>query len=158
MTYEASFDYGGGIQSLEHGSEILSANLDNSGNNVLADVLTFSAEAGKVYKFRFAGAFNAAATTTGSRWTVSVVDTPTALSYTSRWTLTATTEYFSYNTTKELPAAAGATSLATGNFVVIEGVITMNAAGSVKIQNASELNGSAITAVAGCVLEWVKLS
>lgn len=157
----ALIDFGGGItpsNTFDYGVEVLSADLANSADNTLATVLSFASDATSTYRFRFVGAYDSAATTTGSRWTVTCSSTPTMLSYTSRWTLTATTEYFSYNTTKSLPSAASATSLAAGNLAVVEGFIITPSADTVAIQFASEVSASAVTALKGATLTWAKVA
>ena len=119
---------------------------NNAVANTLQDVtgLSFNVTAGTRYRFKFVIFYTAAATTTGSRWTINGPAT-TVLNYRSEYTLTATSRTFNegltaYNT----PAAANATSLTTGNIAIIEGVITPSANGSVIARFASEVASSAI--------------
>jgi hypothetical protein len=156
------FDFGGGVTTtsvIDKGVSVLAADLANSADNTLATVVSFSAEAATTYYVRFVASYDAAATTTGSRWTISCSSAPTAIAYRSRYTLTATTETDNfYLIAHELPAAANASSLAASNLVVIEGMVKTNAACTLAIKNASEVSGSAITAKAGARLEWEKVA
>lgn len=131
----------------------------NAVANTLQDVtgLSFAVVAGTRYRFRAVIHYTAAATTTGSRWTVNGPASPTVLSYTSRYTLTATTETFNYASAYQQPTGANASSLTSGNVAVIEGFITPSANGTVAVQFASEISNSAITALAGSYLEWEAL-
>ena len=79
--------------------KVLSADVVNSNAtaNTLADIsdLSFSVVANKTYYFKAIINYTAAATTTGSRWTI---NGPTAtMSYKSVYTLTATTETINYS-------------------------------------------------------------
>lgn len=133
---------------------------NNASANTIADVtgLTFPVLSGVSYYWKAAIGFTAAATTTGSRWAVNGPASPTHLAYTSRYPLTATTETFNYATAYDIPAAANATSLTTGNVAVIEGVITPSADGTVAMRFASEISSSAIVAKTGSVLQWMRAS
>lgn len=124
---------------------------NNAVANTIADVtgLSFPVAANVKYRFRFTIVYNAAATTTGSRWSING-PTFTALIYKSEYVLTATSRtenpgLAAYNS----PAASNASSLTTNNMAIIEGVIQPSAAGSVIARFASEIANSAITAVAG---------
>jgi hypothetical protein len=97
--------------------------------------------------------YTSAATTTGSRWTVTFSSAPTTLAYTSQYTLSATTATINYLSAQSLPAAANASSLATGNIAVIEGHVTPGAPTTMNVQFASEVAASAITPLAGAWLE-----
>ena len=141
---------------------VLSADVTNNNAtaNTIADVtgLSFSVVSGFTYFFRFLISFTAAATTTGSRWSVNGPASPTLLSYRSNYALTTTTETVNNGLSAyDTPAAANATSAATGaNVAVIEGIITPSANGTVIARFASEVSSSAIVAKAGSVLEWVR--
>jgi hypothetical protein len=131
---------------------------NNATANTLADLpnLAFWMEASRTYEFQIKCAYSAAATTTGSRWTVNGPASPTLITYRSHNTLTATTETFNYGGAYQLPAASNASSLTTGNLAVIEGVVRNGAtAGLLQAQFASEVSSSAITALAaGSIIEW----
>jgi hypothetical protein len=129
--------------------------IDNSGANTIADVtgLSFAVASGVTYHFSALINYTAAATTTGSIWTVNG-PTTTTLSYTSRYTLAATTETTNYAAAYNSPAVSNATSLATGNIATIEGIVTPSASGTLQIRFATEVAGSAITAKAGSTLTW----
>lgn len=129
---------------------------NNAVANTMADVtgLSFPVTAGKHYGFRFVLPYTAAATTTGARFSING-PAQDLLHYRSTWTLTATTESAQYASAYDQPAAAGATSLATGNVAIIEGVIHPTADGNVIARCASEVSASAITVKAGAnVMFW----
>lgn len=133
---------------------------NNAVANTIADVtgLSFAVTSGETYVFRAVIPYTAAATTTGSRWSVSG-PTTTLLMYGSSYSLTTTS--VTTNTglaTYDLPAAANATSAATGsNIAVVEGVVTPSANGTVIIRFASEVSSSAIVAKAGALLTWYRV-
>jgi hypothetical protein len=131
---------------------------NNASANTIADVtgLSFPVTSGQTYWFRFVIPYTAAATTTGSRWAINGPATPTNLSYTSHYALTVTTETVNYATAYDIPAAANATSLTTGNVAVIEGHITPSGNGTVIARFASEVSSSAIVAKAGALLQWMR--
>lgn len=131
---------------------------NNAVANTIADVtgMSFAVTAGQTYWFRFTIFYTAAATTTGSRWTVNGPGSPTTLSYTSKYPLTATTQTVNYATAYDIPAASNASSLTAGNVAVIEGFITPSANGTVIARFASEIASSAIVAKAGSILEWYR--
>lgn len=133
------------------------ADVVNSAADTLANItgLSFAVTSGQVYRFRAVVPYTAAADTTGSRWTING-PSMTHISYTSRYTLTASTETFGYYTALQQPAAASATSLTTGNVAVVEGFFKPSADGTAAIQFASEVGASAITALAGATLEYVR--
>lgn len=142
------------------GSTLVTATADtaNSAADTLADVagLTFAVEAGDTYWFRAVCIYTADATTSGSRWTVNG-PAVTAIRYRSNYALTTTSETVNNGLTAlQLPAAANATSAATGgNVAVVEGVVTPSAAGTFAVQFAAE--AGTITAKAGSKLEIMKL-
>lgn len=133
--------------------------VNNNGTaNTIADVtgLSFSVTAGETYHFEFFIPYTAAATTTGSRWSVSGPGSPTLLNYTSQYTLTATSMTTNYATAYDIPAASNATSLTAGNVAWIAGIIKPSANGTVIARFASEVASSAITAKAGALLKWYR--
>lgn len=123
---------------------------NNATANTIADVtgLSFSVLTAKLYEFEFNIVYTAAATSTGSRWSISGPASPTYLDYTSEYSLTTTT------TTRnallqayDVPAGANATSAATGNnWAFIYGLIQPSADGTVIARFASEISSSAIVA------------
>lgn len=131
---------------------------NNATANTIADVtgLSFAVNAGETYWFRFTIMYTAAATTTGSRWSVNGPGSPTALRYESDNSLTATTRTINTGLAAyDLPAASNATSAATGsNMAIVEGFITPSANGTVIARFASEISASAIVAKAGSILQW----
>lgn len=126
----------------------------NATANTLADVagLSFSVLANTTYRFRFMVLFDAAATTTGARWTL---NGPTAalLGYKATTPLTTATERTEYMNTYNAGSPAASSALVTGNIAVIEGVIRPSVAGTVVLRFASEVASSAITVKAGSALE-----
>jgi len=143
---------------------VLASNVvnNNATANTMADVtgLSFAVTAGETYWFSFQIIYQAAATTTGSRWAINGPASPSMLAYTADNTLTATTLTLGNNSAYDLPAAANATSLIgtalAGNLARIDGFITPSADGTVVARFASEISGSAITARAGSLLQWVR--
>lgn len=131
---------------------------NNATANTIADVtgLSFSVTAGETYHFEFFIPYTAAATTTGSRWSINGPASPTMLNYTSQYTLTATTMTTNYATAYNIPAASNATSLTAGNVARIAGIIKPSANGTVIARFASEVASSAITAKAGALLKWYR--
>jgi len=131
---------------------------DNATANTMQDVtgLLFPVVAGEMYWFRFDILYEAAATTTGSRWSIGGPASPTRLVYGSEYSLAAATTTRNANVIDyDLPAAANASSgSATSNRAVIEGVIQPSSSGDVIARFASEVANSAITAKAGSRVLW----
>lgn len=150
-----------GIQGLQgptgSGQEALGISGDVANSTTsFADVtgLQFPVVSGTRYWFRFVIPYSAAATTTGSRFSLNG-PAVTVLRYRSEYTLTATARTINDGLTGyNLPAAANATSLAEGNLAIIEGVIAPSASGSVIARFASEVSASAITVRAGACVFW----
>lgn len=126
--------------------------------NTLQDVtgLQFPVQNGKRYRFRFMIPYTAAATGTGSRWTLNGPSV-SQLNYTSRYPTAATTETVNHHSTFNAPSGCNASSLAAGNLATIEGTLTAAADGDVIARFASEVSGSAITALAGAHVEYTEL-
>lgn len=129
---------------------------NNASANTIANVtgLSFAVTGGTTYRFYAMIRYTSAATTTGSRWSISGPANPTLLNYTSRYTLTATAVTTNNATAYDIPASSSATSLTAGNICVIEGIITPSQNGTVIIRFASEVSNSAITALSGSTLEY----
>lgn len=125
--------------------------------NTLTNItgLTHAVTAGDSYRFRFVAGYTSAATTTGARFTING-PAMTSINFVSRWTLTATTEYFFYSSAL-LGGVVQAESLAAGNMVVIEGVCKPSADGTFAVQFSSEVTVSAITVLAGASLSIQKM-
>jgi hypothetical protein len=104
--------------------------------------------AGKLYTFNFDIVYTAAATTTGSRWSIDGPAAPTYLLYRSEYSLTATTTTRNaVLTAYNLPAGSNASSGATAqNWASIYGVIQPSVDGTVIARFASEVASSAIIA------------
>jgi hypothetical protein len=132
---------------------VLSADRVNNNGvaNTLQDVtdLSFPVINGESYHFYAFIQYDAAAASTGSRWTINGPAT-SRLAYRSSLSSAAiTTLQTNSNNAYQLPAAASSTSAyTTGNWVLVEGTLTASADGTVQVQFASEIGGSAITAKA----------
>ena len=141
---------------------VLSSDVTNNNAtlNTIQDVtgLSFPVVNGTRYWFRFCIAYTAAATTTGSRWTING-PAFSELRYRSEYSLTATTRTMNEGLSAYgLPAASNASSAATGaNVAIVEGFITPTADGNVIGQFASEVLSSAIVAKRGSFVEWLAL-
>jgi hypothetical protein len=131
---------------------------NNAVANTIQDVtgLSFPVVAGEMYWFKFEIVYTAAATTTGSRWSVSGPGSPTMLCFTSEYSLAATTTTRNANVlTYDLPAASNASSSSVGsNKAQIEGIIQPSSGGNVIARFASEIANSDITAKAGSRVLW----
>ena len=129
---------------------------NNGTANTIADVtgLSFAVTSGKKYWFRFVIQYTAAATTTGSRWSIS--GPGGTMRYRSSYSLTTTSETVNSGlTAHDVPAASNATSAATaGNIAVVEGFYEATASGNVIARFASEIASSAIVAKAGSVVYY----
>jgi hypothetical protein len=142
---------------------VLSSNVvnNNATANTMQDVtgLSFPVLAGRTYYFQFQIQYSAAATTTGSRWSINGPSF-TRLNYISEYSLTTTTSTRNaQNTAYNVPAASNASSATTGsNWAMIEGMITPSADGTVVASFASEIANSAITALAGSVVYYQQLN
>jgi len=129
---------------------------NNAVANTIADVtgLSFAVTSGKTYWFRFSITYTAAATATGSRWSING-PAKSYLAYSSSYSLTTTTWTINNLVAYDLPAASNATSpYTTGNTAIIEGFIKPSANGTVIARFASEIANSAIVAQAGSLVEY----
>lgn len=134
---------------------------NNAIANTIQDVtgLSFAVSAGSTYFFRFIIAYTAAATTTGSRFSINGPGSPTFLAYNTRYSLSASTgtdaDTSSSHNAYDNPSASNATSAnTTGNIAVIEGIITPSSNGTLIARFASEVASSAIVAKAGSVVYY----
>lgn len=131
---------------------------NNAVANTMQDVtgLSFPVVAGETYHFEFFIDYTAAATTTGSRWSI---NGPSAsrLAYQSTYALTAASLTFGNLSAYDQPAASNASSAnTTGNLAWITGLITPSVDGNVIARFASEIANSAIVAKAGSLLKWTR--
>jgi hypothetical protein len=131
---------------------------NNASANTIADVtgLSFSVTSGNTYWFQFYIMYTAAATATGSRWSINGPASPTLLIYKSEYSLTATSRTINEGLSAyDSPAASSASSATTtSNIAWVEGFIRPSANGTVIARFASEVSSSAIVAKAGSVLFW----
>ena len=134
---------------------------NNSTANTLSDItgLSFTAIAGETYIFRFVIYYDAAAITTGARFSING-PAATNVRYNSHWTWDAGL-FFNHEgmTSYGLPAAADTASLTAGNRAIVEGIIQPSSTGAVIARFASEVSSSAITALGGLsYVEYKKIS
>lgn len=150
---------GSGVQVVTLASDVTN---NNASANTIADVtgLSFSVVTGHMYFFDFNIVYTAAATTTGSRWSLSGPGSPTYLNYTSEYSLTTTTSTrIALVQAYDLPAASNATSAATGNnWANIYGVIQPSSDGTLIARFASEVSSSAIVAKAGSFVRYQQIT
>lgn len=133
---------------------------NNAVANSIADVtgLSFPVVAGGVYQFEFFIDYTAAATTTGSRWSING-PAFSRLMLQSNYGLTTTSLTFNQVGAYDQPAASNASSpLTTGNLAYMAGQITPSADGNVIARFASEVASSAITAKRGSLLKWTQVA
>ena len=131
---------------------------NNAVANTIADVtgLSFPVTAGETYWFEFTIPYTSAATTTGSRWSITGPSF-SMLHCRSEYTLAATTTTLNSIAAYNMPAACNASSLITGNVATIWGIIKASDTGNVVARFASEIANSAITAKAGATLRWMRV-
>lgn len=148
-----------GLTAVVLGSDVTN---NNAVANTIADVtgLSFSVTANKTYYFKFVIRYTAAATTTGSRWCVNcTAGTAANLTFTSEYTLTATTSTRNAMVQAfDSPAASNATSVVAVNMAIMEGHFTPTADGTFIARFASEVLSSAIVAKAGSVCYYQQLN
>lgn len=150
-----------GLQNVVLGADVTN---NNATANTMADVtgLSFPVTAGSVFWFQFFIWYTAAATTTGSRWSINGPASPTRLGYRSNYSLTTTTETTNSGLSAyDLPAASNASSAqaagaTVANLAVIEGFIIPSGAGNVVARFASEISSSAIVAKAGSFVRYIQ--
>jgi hypothetical protein len=151
--------YSSGFSSVQLGSDVINSNITA---NTMADVtgLSFAVAANTSWYFKFVIRYDSAATTTGSRWSISGPATPISLCYMSEYSLTATTTTRNANVIGyDLPATSSASSgQITGNNAIIEGIIHASVDGTVIARFASEISGSPITAKAGSICFYQRLT
>jgi hypothetical protein len=151
-----------GTNSVSSGLNTVTITADVTNNNAtantIADVtgLSFPVTNGQRYWFRFVIQYTAAATTTGSRWTING-PTQTELRYKSEYSLTTTTNTVNEGVSAyDSPAASSASSAATAsNIAIIEGFILPSADGNVIARFASEISSSAIVAKRGSFVQYL---
>lgn len=111
--------------------------------------MSFNVVAGRRYKFQFNIAYTSAISTTGSRFTInsSVALTLYYAYYIN--TLTGTTQTLLFVNASDSPSAANASSNTTGGTCFSTGILIPSSDGVIKMQFASEVAGSGITARQG---------
>lgn len=126
---------------------------NNATANTIQNVtgLSFPVVANTRYYFKFTIFYFAAATTTGSRWSITGSGiTFSELAYRSDYSLTTTTRTINDNLGAfDLPAASNASSALVSNIAIVEGFIRPTVGGNIIARFASEVSSSAITAKAG---------
>ena len=147
---------GGGGSSITK----ITAQVDNTANDTLADVtgLSFPVTSGLTYRFRFVISYDSSATAVGSRWSING-PTFTRLAYRSMYSLLVSSQTVNsackaYN----FPAVANGTSGDTsGNIAIIEGVITPSANGTVIARFAREGAFGMISAMPDSYVEYQEI-
>jgi hypothetical protein len=121
----------------------------------LADVtgLSFAVTNGVRYHYRAKIWYTAAATTTGSRWTING-PAATVNAYKTDASLTATTGTSQTGASYNAGACSANSATTGGNIATVEGVLTPSADGTLVIRFASEISSSAIVAKAGSYIEY----
>lgn len=162
-SFKSTISQGNNAISSQLSQVVLGSDVTNNNGtaNTIADVtgLSFPVTADNQYWFRFIIRYTSAATTTGSRWSISGPGSPTFLTYKSEYSLTTTSLTFNGGLTSyDLPAASNATSATTaGNIAIVEGFIQPSANGTVIARFASEIASSAIVAKAGSVCYYQQI-
>lgn len=155
---KTSQNQGANAISSSSSSAVLAADVTNNNGtaNTIADVtgLSFPVTSGKKYRFRFEFQYTAAATTTGSRWSIS--GPGGTMRFRSKYSLTSTTRTTNEGlSAHDTPASSNATSAATGaNNGTVEGFYEASATGNVILRFASEVSSSAIVCKAGSVVYY----
>lgn len=153
---KTSQNQGANAISSSYSVAVLASDVTNNNGtaNTIADVtgLSFPVTSGKKYRFRFEFQYTAAATTTGSRWSIN--GPGGTMRYRSEYSLTSTTTTTNEGlTAHDTPSGASASSAATGgNNGTVEGFYEASATGNVILRFASEVASSAIVCKAGSVV------
>jgi hypothetical protein len=149
---------------------VLSADVTNNNAvaNTIADVtgLSFPVTNGNSYWFRFIIRYTAAATTTGSRWSINGPTTSAMAFKVSTPLISTVNSTDSVSVTNAItydnPTTANATSpnntATAGQIVTIEGLLTASADGNVIARFSSEVASSAIIARAGSVVYYQEVA
>lgn len=150
----------GSVQSVSISSNVVN---NNAVANTMQDVtgLGFDVLAGKTYWFKFIIPYSVAVATTGSRWGVkSTTGTADGLTMFSEYSLTSTTTTKNENVQAfDSPASCNASSASlANNLCIMEGKITPTADGFFGARFASEVSGSAVTALAGSICHYQQLT
>ena len=127
---------------------------NNATANTLADVtgLSFAVNANQLYRFEFLIAFDAAATTTGARFTLNG-PTFSRLVYAARITTAAGATSFR-NQSAYNSGTPTTDSMLTGNLAELVGFVRPTAAGTIQLRFSSEVASSAITVRADSNVQW----
>lgn len=164
---KTSINQGNNVITTGLSASVLASDVTNNNAtaNTIATVtgLNFAVTSGNTYYFKFIIWYTAAATATGSRWTITG-PTNSLLGYNQTWALgasgTAGTDVFTDHSgaVYDSPAASNTTSATStagqANIAIIEGLITVTANGTVDARFASEVSNSAIVAKAGSVVYY----
>jgi hypothetical protein len=146
-------------------AQILPKNLVNANAtaNRLLDVmdLQFPVRENQRYWFHYTLMYRAAATGTGSRWSIFGPGSVTALRYVSEYSLTTASKVNNEgNAGYDIPVTSSASSAATGsNIATIKGFVDAPTCdGMVYPRFASEIAASAITLMRGSHLMWQRVT
>jgi hypothetical protein len=125
----------------------VSTQFDKTSDTTLANItgLTATLKAGLTYKFR-AVLFTSSNTSGGVKFAIAGTATATAIRYQIDYTNNATNAFLLNSPQTALAGAAGVTATAAG-LCVIEGLITVNAAGTLTVQFAQNASNAAASSV-----------
>lgn len=138
------------------GSDVIN---NNATANTMKDVtgLSFPVDANRTYYFKFIIDYTAAATTTGSRWSINGPSF-SRLSYVSTYSLTTVSNTFNTCVAYDTPSASNTSSaVVAGNISIIEGIISTTNSGTIIARFASEVASSAITAKTGSLVYYQQI-
>ena len=123
-------------------------------STALADVtgLSFAVTANKKYEFRAVIKYSAAATTTGSAWSINGPAGTVQLHVMSG--LTATTTFDHWQNAVNTLSASASSVYTSGNLAIITGIVEPTASGTYIIRGATEVNASAITVQGSSNINW----
>lgn len=138
------------------GSDVINNNATaNTMQNVTG--LSFPVDENRTYYFKFIIDYTAAATTTGSRWSINGPSF-SRLSYVSTYSLTTVSNTFNTLVAYDMPAASNTSSaVVAGNISIIEGIISTINSGTIIARFASEVASSAITAKTGSLVYYQQI-
>lgn len=132
-----------------------------SANTPIDTGLRVPLKAGHRRWFKFTMPYEAAALTTGSRWTLGLDGgfTVSSLTWRAQWNSNGSGgETLSHGTGFGFPTSSSAGSLLTGNLATLEGFVVGSLDGTwLKARFASEVANSRITLLPGAMVQWMNL-
>lgn len=120
--------------------------------------LAFPVTSGRMYWFKAAIPYTAAATTTGAEFGVDTPASPTFLSVRTEIAAatgpSATAQQVQNTATDDGGSPASDSATTAGNLAIVEGFVRPSASGSVQFRMDTEVGSSAITVKAGAFVEY----